>query len=57
MELATQQPIITQFYSKLRESQELGLQLSPQYRSMYNSLMTGDTTYHRYWPGLVTMYC
>jgi len=46
VELATQQPIITQFYSKLRESQELGLQLSPQYLSMYNSLMTGDTTYH-----------
>jgi len=46
IELATAEPIIAQFYVKLREHMELGEKMSPQYLQMYESLMDGDNTYH-----------
>ena len=46
MELAMAEPIIAQFYVKLREHMELGEKMSPQYLQMYDSLMAGDNTYH-----------
>jgi len=46
LELATSEPIIAQFYVKLREYVKLGEEMSPQYMGMYESLMLGDTTYH-----------
>jgi len=46
MELAMAEPIIAQFYVKLREHMELGEKMSPQYLQMYDSLMDGDNTYH-----------
>ena len=46
MELATSEPIIAQFYVKLREYIQAGDELSPQYLNMYQSLMVGDSTYH-----------
>ena len=46
MDLATSEPIISQFYVKLREYVQMGEEMSPQYISMYDSLMAGETTYH-----------
>jgi len=46
IELATAQPIISQFYDKLRDYTAMGEEMSPKYVSMYDSLMLGETSYH-----------
>ena len=46
MELATSEPIIAQFYTKLREYIRQGEEMNPQYLAMYNSLMAGEANYH-----------
>jgi len=46
MELASSEPIIAQFYSKLREYIRQGEEMNPQYLAMYDSLMSGETNYH-----------
>jgi len=46
IELATAQPIISQFYDKLRDYTAMGEEMSPKYVSMYESLMQGETSYH-----------
>ena len=46
MELATSEPIIAQFYSKLREYIRQGEEMNPQYLAMYDSLMAGESNYH-----------
>jgi len=46
IELATAQPIISQFYDKLRDYTAMGEEMSPKYVSMYDSLMMGETSYH-----------
>jgi len=46
IELATAQPIISQFYEKLREYTAMGEEMSPKYVAMYESLTAGETSYH-----------
>jgi len=46
IELQTNQPILTQFYDKLKLQMNAGAELSDQYSMMYESLLHGDTTYH-----------
>eukprot|EP00090_Calanus_glacialis_P046327 TRINITY_DN9050_c0_g1_i1.p1 TRINITY_DN9050_c0_g1~~TRINITY_DN9050_c0_g1_i1.p1 ORF type:complete len:592 (-),score=219.64 TRINITY_DN9050_c0_g1_i1:173-1948(-) len=46
IELATAQPIISQFYDKLRDYTAMGEEMSPKYVSMYESLTQGETSYH-----------
>ena len=46
MELASSEPIIAQFYSKLREYIRQGEEMNPQYLAMYDSLMAGESNYH-----------
>jgi len=46
IELATAQPIISQFYDKLRDYTAMGEEMSPKYVSMYESLTLGETSYH-----------
>jgi len=46
IELATAQPIISQFYDKLRDYTAMGQEMSPKYVAMYDSLMQGETSYH-----------
>jgi len=46
IELATAQPIISQFYDKLRDYIAMGEEMSPKYISMYESLTIGETNYH-----------
>ena len=46
MELASSEPIIAQFYFKLREYIRQGEEMNPQYLAMYDSLMAGESNYH-----------